>query len=285
MSRAKKSNNSQQSQTSQHGQSTGLSPFDSKLIVQPESSYKGLSYGDLVTAWTNWLMGDKPDYYDGADILFLRGNVGYYNDRDSFYDRGDPKTFNHGEGHVIGNGIIIPEDTAILVPIITAQFNLGDQYQGARIEDEVSLRRAVREDLDWGGEMWGTIWKGEDQENHKLVDDLLKFRFETPRFKMTVSENNPFRQEMETPKEPGVYDAITGGYFVLLRPLPGKYVIRFGAKGRGNYYTDAVYEIKLEGRRTRSVKDATDEKTTPDKLYKDVKTVKTGTTPRFIGRN
>ena len=62
-------------------------------------------------------------------------------------------------------------------------------------------------------------------------------------------------------------------------------MIRFGAKGRGNYYTDAVYEIKLEGRRTRSVKDATDEKTTPDKLYKDVKTVKTGTTPRFIGRN
>ena len=71
-----------------------------------------------------------------------------------FMTEGILRLFNHGEGHVIGNGIIIPEDTAILVPIITAQFNLGDQYQGARIEDEVSLRRAVREDLDWGGEMW-----------------------------------------------------------------------------------------------------------------------------------
>jgi hypothetical protein len=253
--------------------------IESKKFVKPNETFRGLSYGEIIVAWTNWLMGDRPDYYDGGDILFLRGNVGYYDDRNTFYDRGDIRVFRSDTGSVVGNGLKIRKDTAILIPIVTAQFDIGGNYSGARIEDETSLRRAVRDDLNSGGEMWATVCKieGEDKKKYlasRLVDDNLEnYRAESPRFKMLVTEQNPFRKTMEVPKDAGVYDAVTGGFFILIKGLDaGRYVIRFGAKGRGNYYTDAVYDITVEGTRLKTVKDISDNpKRLPAEIYEEIK--------------
>ena len=94
-----------------------------------------------------------------------------------------------------GNGIVIHEDTAVFIPVITTQVNIGDYYSGARIEDENSIRRAIRQDLDGGGEMWATICDLNDAKNpkdpngpkyptYKLVDNLKNYRVESPLFKM-----------------------------------------------------------------------------------------------------
>jgi hypothetical protein len=259
-------------------QDDDLIVIPSNNIVKPNELFRGLSYGDFVVNWTNWLMGDRPDYYDGGDILFLRGNVGYYNEQNTFYDRGDIKLFrNEGVDSIIGNGLMIRDDTAVLIPVITSQFDIGDHYGGAKIDDEVSLRRAVHDDLNSGGEMWATICEIKEGESahqaSKLVNENLEdYRVETPRFKMIVSEQNPFREKMEVPKEPGTYDAVTGGYFILIKKLPAgkRFVIRFGAKGRGNYYTDAVYDIKVEGRRLKSVQDISGPTRYPVEVYKEM---------------
>jgi hypothetical protein len=271
-------------------------------VIPRNENYRGLSYGAIIARWTNWLMGSKPDYYDGSDILFLRGNVGYYNNRFSFYDRGDARRFNKEKfPSTPGNGVMIHEDTAVFIPIITAQFNIGDYYSGARIEDENSIRRAIREDLDGGGEMWATICDiNNAKKTYSLVDDLKEYRVESPLFKMLLTEQNPFRKIMEVPKEPGIYDAATGGYFVLLTDLtkdkktpkeyPYHYAIRFGGKGRGNYYTDAVYEITVNAPRATSVEDVSSKGHGPQDAYDRVnftfldptrKTESVGITPTF----
>jgi hypothetical protein len=221
-----------------------------KYILQPEENFRGMSYGDLIARWNNWLLSSHP-YYDGSDILFLRGNMGYYTDPKAFLDMSD----------LSANGQTIPYGTAIFVPIITCQWNIGDYYEGKRIEDEETMRAAVRNYIDRGGPMWAT---GLETDTNKLfyVDEKLKrFYVESPRFQLDVSPQSTLRTMIDDPPEPGQYDAVIGGYCVLLKDLPdGKYRLRFGGKGRRVYYTDSVWDITVMGdensqERMSSVKD------------------------------
>jgi hypothetical protein len=46
--------------------------------------------------------------------------------------------------------------------------------------------------------------------------------------------------------KPGVYDAVAGGYFVLLPDLAlSTYQIDFGCEGPGDYSTRGVYDITV----------------------------------------
>ena len=40
--------------------------------MPPGKTFKGLSYGDWVAIWSNWLISRDVDSYDGEDMLFLK---------------------------------------------------------------------------------------------------------------------------------------------------------------------------------------------------------------------
>jgi hypothetical protein len=200
-----------------------------KYFVKPSENYKGLSYGDLTSSWLRWLLSDVPDQYDYGDILFLRGSIGHHNSISNY----------------LKSSVMIPQGVAILVPIVTTHFFMGDRYNGITISEDVTLRKAVREHVDAAGPFWATL-EIDNKKVVKLVPTLDSFRIESPVFELQVSEKNPFLELMDEPNSPGVHKALVGGYFVLLHNLPvGTYRIRFGGYGMDKFYTESLYKIDI----------------------------------------
>jgi hypothetical protein len=212
-------------------------------------SYRGMSYSDWSVVWSNWLYSDDPDRTDKFDehMIFLRGNLDYY----KYAVEGDVadlaeeyKKFYNRTGD---KAISICEGTAIFIPVLTAMYFVGREYEGATLSNEIQLRRAARRDNDMSGNIWATIQTSNKDLPQAIVDgDLTMFRVETPLFKLKISDKNPFIEYIlsDIPAGTEEYDAVTDGYFLILKSLPSKSCrIQFGGKGRGNYRTDAVYDI------------------------------------------
>lgn len=224
-------------------------------VVPPGENFRGMSYGDWSAIWWNWLMSEDPDNHDGGDMLFLRGNVEYkhvggvtgtpsYSDPKGFYDR----TGTRGEE--------IFEGTAIFFPVVIAMLIRGELYDGRLIKNEEEMRFAARKDIDEGGAMWANVTRKGEKKATKVVKNLKEFRVESPLFKLSVSKQSQLRNRMESSLEPGFYDSVTVGYYILLKPLPpSTYRIHFGGKGRSTYYTDSAYDITVKGKKRDSVID------------------------------
>ena len=61
---------------------------------------------------------------------------------------------------------------------------------------------------------------------------------------------------MDIPIIPGLYDTVAVGFFILIRSLPpSTYRINFGGQGIGEYHTNSLYDIVVQGRRRISLKD------------------------------
>jgi hypothetical protein len=104
--------------------------------------------------------------------------------------------------------------------------------------------------------MWADITRKGDKKPSRIAKDLRRFRIESPLFKLVVSQKSQLRDKMESPLEPGTYDSVTVGYYILIRSLPpSKYRIHFGGKGRGAYYTNSVYDITVHCKKEDSVID------------------------------
>ncbi|MGH9977698.1 MAG: hypothetical protein ACRD8Z_17970 [Nitrososphaeraceae archaeon] len=241
-------------------------------ILKPTENYKGLSYGNLIATWTNWLFSSEVDYSEATDILFLRGSVGTYETTTT------SKITSNGTGTSTGNKIqstidtkflnqtdenslVIFRGTAIFVPVICAFYKLGDYFEGCRIEDEVGLRNAVFRTVGAGNNMWAKCRYQNDpiEDGYHIpsAPDLSAHYMESPLFKLFVSERSKLKDKLDEPLEAGVYDAVTGGYFLLLKNLGGgDYRLRFGGKGKGNYLTDSIYDITISNTESQSIREA-----------------------------
>jgi hypothetical protein len=212
-------------------------PFPRLAVMATDENFRGHSYSDLIELWANWLLGPYPDYRDGGDILFLRGNIGYYADSTSAYDR----TGN--------NSITVFSGTSVLIPVMTAMFHSGHSRDGYNLDNGEAMREAVRADINSSGDIWARIQR-RDEDMYKIVEDLEHFYVESRLCALKVSEQNPFRDKLEFPIEPGTYDMVVGGIVIFIKELPvGEYSLWFGGKGRGVYYTDAYYDIKVRDQR------------------------------------
>ena len=151
-------------------------------VVPPSENFKGMSYGDWAVLWSNWLLSEQPDNYDGGDILFLRGNVDYkplrgasgaprHSDPKGVYDR----TGSMGEK--------IFEGTAIFFPVINALLSTGELYDGRLIKGEEDMRFAARKDINEGWTMWANIQRIGDKKAIKIVKNLRDYKVESPQFK------------------------------------------------------------------------------------------------------
>jgi hypothetical protein len=127
---------------------------------------------------------------------------------------------------------------------------------------EEQVRNITRIATDESGPIWATI-ESSDGKGRVLLcgDNLRNYRITSPVFKLRISERNPYWKDIiQYPINPGEYDAITDGFFILLKSMPeGSYRIRFGGKGRlcPDYRTDSVYDIHVSAayRRKSTVTD------------------------------
>jgi hypothetical protein len=250
-------------------------PIAAEKILKPGENYKGLSYGNLIATWTNWLFSSGVDYSETTDILFLRGSVGVYESSTTsnivYESTTTGKTAKTSAIKIQSsiatkflnqtdeNTRFIYQGTAIFVPVICAFYRIGDYYEGSRIEDEGGLRNAVFRTLEAGNNLWAKCKYRDDEETegYPIIQDFKSYYMESPIFKLIVSERNKLKDELDEPFEAGVFDAVTGGYFLLLKNLPpGYYRIRFGGKGKGNYFTDAIYDIAISRGERQSIRGA-----------------------------
>ena len=218
-------------------------------IVQPDENFGGMSYGQWAAEWNKWLFSEDPDTYDGGKVLFLRANPNYrpistkkdsprYADRNAIYDR----TGNRGES--------ILDGVAIFVPILTTVLFIGDHYEGKILRNEKDLRYYANKDNDDNRKMWAAIKRKGDKNAFPLVKNLEDYRFESPLFKLGVPKDSLLRERMDFIIKPGTYDAITTGYFIMIRSLPPSfYRINFGGEGVGIYVINSVYDIEVTQRK------------------------------------
>jgi hypothetical protein len=223
-------------------------------IIHPSQNFRGMSYGEWVTVWCNWLFSEDPDTYNGGDILFLRGNLNYspvnksgagprFIDPRGVYDR----TGKYGQ--------IIFEGTSIFVPVVVAMFISGELYEGTRLKTPEQLRYSANSEIDKGGPMWTTIMKKGNRRASKIVNNLREYRVVTPLFRLIVPQNSLLNDKSDAPYTPGVYDMAAAGFFLLITSLPpATYRINFGGKS-GVYHTDSVYDITIEGKRREILQD------------------------------
>jgi hypothetical protein len=224
-------------------------------VVPAHENFRGLSYGDWAAIWNNWLMSEDPDNTTRKDILFLRGNldykpVGTNNHAPRFLD---PRS---ALMRIEENAQGIFEKTAILIPVLTATYSIGDIYEGRRLDSEYKLRDAVNRDTDESLRIWARLAHGKNV--FRIADDLNEYRIESPLFKLSIPTNSRLRLSTQIVADPGIYDTVVGGFFLILRSLsPGKHRIEFGGEGRGNYGTNSIYDIVVEGARDNCIIDST----------------------------
>jgi hypothetical protein len=231
-----------------------LEILESNFVLAPSENYRGISYTELVIRWTRWLMSSLNDSQQG-DLVFLRGNIENHSDPDSYF---------------VGPRLEVEQDSAILVPIVTTFYRIGD-LDGSMINDEDRLRQVLHEHIEAAGPIWATIKTNSNsgQNTKKVVKNLENFKFESTTFWLTVSSKNPFLNKMDVYLEPGSNTAMAGGYFVLLKDLPpSRYFVRFGGKGFGNFYTDSLYEINVRPKVATRSKDISGEFRSPETLIK-----------------
>jgi hypothetical protein len=221
-------------------------------IVHPTENFRGMSYGDWIAAWHQWLLSDNPSY-NGENILFLRGNVDYsrlvVEDGSRYLD---PKAYDRTQD----KGETIDESTAI-VPILTSHFYIGDFYNGRKIISIPYLRYVTNKDTD-GGSVWATIMK-KGYKTTRIVSDLKEYRFESPLYLLSIPRNSKLRKKMDYPPKPGSYHAITVGYFIIIKSLPiGTYRLKFGGTNGSAYHTNSLYDIFVLKKRKDNVIDKSD---------------------------
>lgn len=225
-----------------------------KHVLSPGNNFRGMSYGDLVIRWTRWLLSAHVNNPKDGDFLFMRGNLGHHTEPDSYYR---------------SEKITVEVGAAILIPIITTFFRIGDSYERGIIENEATLRRALDDHVGGAGPFWATIklLSFPGQPTKRIVGNLEDFRIESSPYLLDVSEKNPYLEQMDVIIKPGRATALAGGYFVLLKDLPPlHFSIRFGGKGFGNFFTDSVYEIVINEKISNAIKDISGFRKSPDNL-------------------
>jgi hypothetical protein len=230
-------------------------------IADPKEVFRGLTYGQWVGVWYNNLMSEYPDivYREGKSMAFLRGNVEFAYEKQEDSENPQNRIFSSMTNE---QRIIIQDDTALFIPVISTMLSLGDAYQGQTMNDELSLRYAARRDTVNGGAVGAQIKEGMGAFTRLVPNELDDYYVETPLFPLAVSESSSIRKTIEDPLEPGPYQAVVAGIFVIIYNLePGNYRLAFYGRGVGRYTTRSVYDIDVrEGK--SNLKDISNIRTT-----------------------
>jgi hypothetical protein len=222
----------------EHKQIPGL------MIAEPSAVFRGLTYGQWVAVWMNQLFSNEPEinYSEtgGKGMVFLRGNL------EGAYHEDDPQ-------HAVytsmtnDNRLRIQADTAVFIPIVNTMLSIDDVYQGQMMKNEITMRNVARKDTVNGGNIGARIKLSPSERSSALVDDLNEFYVESPLFPLSIDAKNPFIDIHEPPIEPGEYQTVSVGTYVIISRWPKKGLFRLSVfgKGVGTYLTRSVYDIEI----------------------------------------
>ena len=171
--------------------------------------------------------------------------------------------------------VVISDNRPVFVPVLTSTKVFGGGSEAGIMFTEEQVRRIARIDNDQSGVMWATIQSYGDKSERPLLSfakedkaDLLMYRITSRVFKLSISERNPYWSYMfQYPINSGEYDAVTDGFFILIKSLPkGSHRLRFGGKGRLDYRTDSVYDLHVNPQ-FRLVSTVMDVSTEPSHIF------------------
>ena len=247
-------------------------------ILEPNQNFRGMSYGDWIEVWSNWLFSSYPNYVPDEDILFCRGFLEYSG---SAYDitqqqyiieaptkpPGSKPTKNiirttekrlllnkDEDSEEVDLSDVVPTGTAIFFPLLTAMYSIGHTFEGRTLDNEFDVRRAVMKDTYESREVFFKLRKPKG-ELRRL--DLLEYRFETRLFPIRISDSSPFIGYHFEDIQPGTFESVAGGYFVIVTDLPkGEYTFEFGGKGRDGYRTRTIHRVVVREERRNLIRDS-----------------------------
>jgi hypothetical protein len=221
-------------------------------IVPPNENFRGRSYGEWASEWLKWVVSGDPDSYSRDDpVIFLRANIDYSPVEGAMNEYRQNTTTHYDR--TLDKGIKIYEETAIFFPLVEANFLTGcknpeDNRKVLLTEEE--LRYYARKDVDSGWEI-GSCITIKNRRPRPLVNNVKDYRAESQLFKILVSDKSPLRNKMEEELRAGVFDAVTDGYWILIRelqPAGQPYRIYFEAKKGTYYHYSATYDILVSPR-------------------------------------
>jgi hypothetical protein len=197
-------------------------------VFPPDSKPYNLTYGEWTAKWWQWAYsipkGDNPTVDDTG--------------KNCANNQSGPVWFLAGTGGgAVTRECTIPAGKAILMPIINVEC---DTAITPSLQTEQQLRACAKADQD-------TVIEKEIIVDGITIENLEKYRFQSPLFNMTFPENNVVGAKPQTAK------AISDGFWVLLEPLsPGKHEIHFKAVegnptaiGTTNFALDVTYILTV----------------------------------------
>jgi hypothetical protein len=191
--------------------------FDLNFIVPPNWIYRGLSYGNWAATWWNWLFSNQEQV---GSVYFLRGNTDL--------EQGIVRTGR--------NGLTLFSDTAIFFPIICT---ITSRLVFPNPVNEMTRRSESAER------------QREPSRLMVIIDDtgipnLDEYYAESPEFILDVPESSPLRNCFEPLVQSGKGEAVTAGYWILIKPLPtGKHRIQFEGRHQDGFRTTGDYSIRV----------------------------------------
>lgn len=221
-------------------------------VVEPKQGYKGMTYGDLITEWWNWIYSANPDSKQMSDPLLLRGDIlGDPIDLTKLGRTKNPIDLVKNPKHIYNRtnrlGIHVTSDTSIFLPVYGSQFVLNDKFEGKEIKTMKECRAAAQREFRSLSDIWATvklIEGGRVTLSGKIVNNLEKFYVESTPFKMQVSKNNRLNREPKFYLKPGEYKGIGVGIYLLIHDFrPGTYRLDFGGISKANFFSRAIYDI------------------------------------------
>ncbi len=209
------------------------------VVLPPESSPGGKTYGEWSVAWWQWMVsapalpGENPvldetgaliDYAQSGSVWFLTGNIG---------------------GVTVRTGSV-PTGTMLFIGPIAGE---ASTWEGLG-ETEAELRAAVASFAD----LYQVTEFDVDGVSVPIGSD---FRVQSPgMFSLTVPEDNVF-DFWGFPADAGTYyPCVSDGYFIMLAPLSaGTHTVHFAfAVPDWGWYSDVTYQLNVMSARSGSLR-------------------------------
>jgi hypothetical protein len=253
-------------------------------VLDPDSPYRGRTYGDYTSDWLNWFLSADADKRTSGPVVFLRskgvplgleqsdkqneeiqqvlsgGSIG-----DVSGLTGYSRSYSNDPNiRIGGDRLQITEDQAVFVPIIVAYWLKSSPYADwGGMQDRTGLT------IDYGDNPPQTRQLTINGQPIEIsippvvkkyegdIDPMERFRISTSVFTAIVPDAEYGRSSKdfieETPVAPNNYAAMVDGYFVMLKFKAGVYWINSWAtaprEARGPYFSELLYQLEVGPRK------------------------------------
>lgn len=255
-------------------------------VITPDSIFRGMSYGDWLVTYMNWVVGPAPDSFSNDNILYLRGSA-----RGQSYRESSSKPTGSGMSLLDPNiildktglyGYTITKDTAVMFSPLFSFFSVNYRYGKKVLGSVDEVHNAAILEMNNSPFMFANLFRIEQGTSQGALPnlkhlplfnngkDLNSHLVESPIFKLFVPSDSLLADKLDPPLELNreYDDVILYGCFIILQfNVEGKYRIDFGGIGDNSYATRSVYDIEVIGENQSRIKDESDLMRKKDNLY------------------